>query len=121
MKFTFDHVNLNVTDLERSIAFYKQAFGMVETRRKPASDGSFILAFLGTGDGGTGLELTWLRDKEGTYDLGDNETHLAFRVADYDAAHELHKEMNCICYENTKMGLYFVEDPDGYWIEVVPQ
>ena len=36
------------------------------------------------------------------------------------AAHELHTQMNCICYENPKMGIYFIADPDGYWLEIVP-
>ena len=121
MAFWMDHVNLNVTDLERSLRFYDEAFGMKEVRRKNADDGSFILAFLGDGKTGMGLELTWLRDKEGPYELGDNETHLAFVAEDMDEAHALHEKMGCICYENHKMGIYFVEDPDGYWIEVVPK
>lgn len=121
MQFQLDHVNINVTDLARSIRFYAEAFGMHELRRKDASDGSFILVFLGDGKTGVGLELTYLRDKEGPYELGDNETHLAFVVKEYEKAHALHKAMGCICYENEAMGIYFVEDPDGYWIEVVPE
>ena len=65
--------------------------------------------------------MSWLRDKEGPYDLGDNESHLAFRTDDFAAAYEKHKAMDCICFENKKMGLYFICDPDGYWIEIVPQ
>ena len=55
------------------------------------------------------------------YNLGDNEIHLAFAVDDIDAALARHKKMNCVCYENTNMGVYFIEDPDGYWIEIIPQ
>ena len=121
MSFALDHMNFNVTDLARSLRFYEEAFGMKEVRRKVADDGSFILAFLGDGSTSMGIELTWLRDKEGPYELGDNESHLAFVTDDMDAAHALHEKMGCICYENTKMGIYFVEDPDGYWIEVVPK
>ena len=121
MRFTFAHNNLNVTDLEKSVAFYKQALGLTETRRKDASDGSFTLVFLGDNVTSHRLELTWLRDHPHKYDLGENEIHLAFTADDFEAAHALHKEMGCVCYENAKMGIYFIEDPDGYWIEIVPQ
>ncbi|MGI6706715.1 MAG: VOC family protein [Clostridia bacterium] len=120
MKFKLDHNNINVLDLEKSIAFYKEALGMVEVRRKEAADGSFILVFMGDGESAHQLELTWLRDQKEPYDLGDNEFHLAFKVDDFDAAYGLHKKMRCICYENKDMGIYFIEDPDGYWIEIVP-
>jgi len=115
------HNNINVLDLEKSIAFYKEALGMQVVREKTASDGSFRLVYLGDGVSGHQLELTWLRDKTEPYDLGDNESHLAFVVDDYEAAHKKHEEMGCICYENTKMGLYFIHDPDDYWIEILPE
>ncbi|HHU78683.1 MAG: VOC family protein [Caldicoprobacterales bacterium] len=121
MKFTFAHNNINVLDLEKSVEFYKKALGLTEVRRKEAADGSFILVFLGDGETNHNLELTWLKDWDRPYDLGDNEFHLAFTVDDYDAAHALHSEMGCICYENPGMGIYFIEDPDGYWLEIVPK
>ncbi len=121
MKFTFAHNNLNVLDLEKSLDFYKKALGLTEVRRKEASDGSFILVFLGDGVTNHTLELTWLRDWEKPYDLGDNEFHLAFVVDDFEEAHAHHKEMGCICYENKEMGIYFIEDPDGYWLEILPE
>lgn len=121
MKFTFVHNNINVLNLEKSIDFYKKALGLVETRRKEASDGSFILVFLGDEKTPHKLELTWLRDRTEPYDLGDNEIHIAFTADDYEAAHALHKEMGCICFENEAMGIYFIEDPDGYWIEILPE
>ena len=121
MQATFNHFNFNVRDLDRSISFYEQALGLSVARRKQAGDGSFILAFLAD-EAGTPfkLELTWLRDHPQAYDLGEQEFHLAFTVDDYDAAHAAHQEMGCICYENPAMGIYFIEDPDGYWIEIVP-
>ena len=121
MKFTIAHTNLNVLDLEKSIEFYKKALGLDVERRKKAEDGSFELVFLSDGTSSHMIELTWLRDKDTPYELGDNESHIAFVADDYDAAYSLHKEMGCICYENTSMGLYFIEDPDGYWLEVVPK
>lgn len=121
MKFQFAHYNYNVIDLQKSIAFYKEALGLQEVRRKEADDGSFILVYLGDGETGFQLELTWLRDwGKDKYNLGDNEIHLAFTVDDMEAAHQKHQEMGCICYENPKMGIYFISDPDGYWLEIVP-
>ena len=121
MKFTFAHNNFNVTDLDKSLKFYEEALGLKEVRRKEAADGSFILVYLGDGVTPHQLELTWLRDWEKDhYDLGDSEFHLAFRVDDFEAAHAKQKEMGCICFENEKMGIYFITDPDNYWLEIVP-
>ena len=122
MNFTFAHNNFNVRDLDKSLAFYKEALGLSELRRKSAEDGSFTIVFLGDATGSAhALELTWLRDWDRAYNLGDNEFHLAFTVDDYAAAHEHHAAMGCICYENEAMGLYFIADPDGYWIEILPE
>ena len=120
MKFKFCHNNFNVLNLEKSLEFYKNALGLVETKRTVAEDGSFILVFLGDGESTHKLELTWLRDWDRPYNLGDNEFHLALRVEDFDGAYNLHKEMGCICYENKEMGIYFIADPDNYWIEIIP-
>ena len=121
MKFRMVHNNFNVQELEKSLRFYDEAFGMHEVRRINAADGSFIIVYLEDGTSSHQLELTWLRDHEGPYDLGDDEFHLAFRVDDYEAAHALHEKMGCICYENPAMGIYFCEDPDHYWLEVIPE
>jgi lactoylglutathione lyase len=120
MKFRFDHNNINVLNLEKSVAFYKEALGFEVVRRHEASDGSFILVFLGDGESTHKLELTWLKDRTDAYELGDNESHLALKVDDFDAAYQHHKNMGCICYENKAMGIYFINDPDDYWIEIIP-
>ena len=120
IKSSFDHLNINVMDLEKSLAFYQKALGLKEKRRKNAEDGSFTLVFLGDESSDFSLELTWLRDRKDSYNLGDNETHLCIRVNnDYEEARSFHREMGCVCYENQDMGLYFIEDPDGYWIEIL--
>ena len=121
MTFTFAHNNFNVLDLDKSLAFYREALGLTELRRITADDGSFIIVYLGDASSSAyALELTWLRDWDRPYNLGDNEFHLAFTVDDYEAAHAHHKEMGCICFENEAMGIYFITDPDGYWLEVIP-
>lgn len=117
----FDHFNINVLNLERSIAFYQEALVLHEHHRKEATDGSFVLVYLTDEQGHFLLELTWLRDRQEPYELGDNESHLCFRVGgDYEEARRYHKEMGCVCYENEAMGLYFIHDPDDYWIEILP-
>lgn len=118
MNFKFDHYNFNVLNLERSIAFYEKALGLKEVKRKTTPD--FTLVYLGDGQTPFSLELTELKTRTEKYNLGEGEFHLAFRVDDFEAAKKLHTEMNCICYENPQMGIYFIEDPDGYWLEIIP-
>jgi lactoylglutathione lyase len=120
MTFTLDHFNINVLDLEKSLAFYEKALGLRETRRKTADDGSYIIVFLQDITSAGKLELTWLKSQTTPYDLGDEEFHIAFKTDDYEAAHALHEKMDCICFENKEMGIYFINDPDGYWLEIVP-
>lgn len=121
LKARFDHYNLNVTDLERSISFYGEALGLTPCHRMEGPDGAFRIVFLTDGQTDFRLELTWLRDHPQAYNLGENEIHLCVRIpGDYDETRARHREMGCICYENHDMGLYFISDPDGYWIEVLP-
>ena len=118
MLFTFAHNNLNVLNLDKSLAFYREALGLTEARRLEGP--GFTLVYLGDRTTPHLLELTWLHERTEPYNLGDNEFHLAMRVDDMEAAHALHTTMGCICYENKDMGIYFINDPDGYWIEIVP-
>jgi len=120
MKFTIDHFNINVLNLEKSLAFYNKALGLKEIRRTNAQDGSYIIVFLGDNSSEIKIELTWLKAMDRPYDLGDEEFHIAFKTPDFDAAFKKHQKMDCICYENTDMGIYFIKDPDGYWLEILP-
>lgn len=117
--FKFDHNNINVLDLEKSMQFYQEALGLKEVRR--INGEGFTIVFMGDEAGSQHvLELTWLKDRKEPYNLGDNEFHLALRTDDFAAAHAKHKEMGCICFENEAMGIYFIVDPDGYWVEILP-
>ena len=120
MQFKMIHNNINVSDLDKALAFYKEALGLTPARENDAADGSFKIVYLKDGVSDWLLELTWLRDHPQPYDLGENEIHLAFRVDDFEAAHKKHEAMGCICFENPKMGIYFINDPDGYWLEICP-
>lgn len=117
--FKFAHNNLNVLDLEKSLKFYKDALNLTEKSRMTCED--FILVYLADSyNSPHRLELTWLKDRKEPYQLGDNESHLAFTTRNFDDAYELHKKMGCIVYENKEMGIYFIADPDGYWLEILP-
>ena len=120
MKFKMIHENFNVSDLGVSMAFYEKALGLKEVRRKTASDGSFIIVYVANEEADFELELTWLAEHPQKYDLGEEEFHLAFRTDDFASAHALHEEMGCIAFENHDMGIYFITDPDGYWLEILP-
>ena len=121
IKAKFDHYNCNVLDLEKSLSFYDKALGFKILHQKKANDGSYIITYLTDNASPFLLELTWLRDWENPYEMGDNEQHLCVRVeGDYDEIRQFHRENGWICYENHEMGLYFIEDPDGYWIEILP-
>ena len=118
--FTFNHFNFNVQDLQRSLDFYDKALGLRPVREKNAADGRYKIVYLSDGVSDFRLELTWLRDHPEAYDLGEQEYHLAFVTDDMAAAHAKHEAMGAICFENPEMGIYFLEDPDGYWIEIIP-
>ena len=121
MDYRFAHFNFNVLDMEKSLAFYKEALELEPVEEKNAPDGAFRIVYLGDPEkSGFLLELTALRDRTEPYDLGDEEFHLAFLTDEFDALHQKHREMGCICFENQAMGIYFIQDPDGYWIEIVP-
>ena len=120
MKFKMIHENYNVFDLQRSLDFYEKALGLKEKRRSTAADGSYIIVYVGNEEKNFELELTWMQEYTRPYDLGDCEFHLAFQTDDFEAAHKLHEEMGCICFENHERGIYFIEDPDGYWLEILP-
>ena len=119
MNSAFCHVNFNVLDLERSTAFYQEALGLHEVRRRESED--FTLVFMGDDKTDFTLELTWMKNRREPYDLGEEEFHLAFRVEDFDQVHAFHREKGWVCFENEAMGIYFIQDPDGYWLEILPQ
>ncbi len=121
MKFSLAHTNINVVDLARSIKFYEDALGLTVLRRKKHPQGEYEIAFLTDEAGTYALELTWLKNHPQPYELGDNESHIAFVADDFENAQQLHRRMGVICFENPAMGVYFIEDPDGYWLEIVPK
>ena len=116
---TFNHFSFNILDLEKSLKFYEEALGFKPVREHKTE--KFSLIFLGDGVTDFTLELTCLHDRTEPYDLGECEFHLAVSVDNMDEVKKKHADMDCICFENKEMGIYFIEDPDGYWIEIVPK
>lgn len=120
MKFGMYHSCITVLDLEKSLDFYEKALNLKPVRTMELEDGACKIVFLKNEDSDYQLELTWYRDRTEPYDLGENEIHIGFRTDDFDAALAFHREMGCVCFENQDLGIYFISDPDGYWLEIVP-
>ena len=124
--FRYMHTMLRVGNLERSVAFYKDMFGMKELRRRDVPDGKYTLVFLGYGseEDHTVLELTYNYGVD-SYDIGTAFGHLAVGVPDvYGACDKMRKAGVKITREPgpVKFGttvIAFVEDPDGYKIELI--
>ena len=120
MKAKFVHRCTHVLDKEATIKFYQEALGMKVVREMGPEDGSWTNTFMANDEAPFEIELTWNRGQVEPYDNGGQDTHIAFAVDDFDAFHELHEKMGCIIRENPRMGLYFIADPDGQWIEIIP-
>ena len=120
------HTMLRVGDLEKSIAFYTEVLGMTLLRRKDYPDGRFTNAFVGYGNEAEHavLELTWNWDTS-SYDLGSGYGHIAIEVLDvYRACEQIRAAGGKVVREAGPMKhgsriLAFVEDPDGYRIELL--
>ena len=118
------HTCIRVMDLEKSLKFYKEALGLVETRRKDFPKHKFTLVYLSDAPGGQEIELTYNYNPEVPYELGNGFSHTAIGSEDIERLREKHIEMG---YEVTDLkGLpgekphyYFVTDPDGYKVEVI--
>jgi lactoylglutathione lyase len=122
------HTMIRVGDLQRSVDFYTKLLGMRELRRRDVPDGKYTLAFLGYGDGnasgGAEIELTYNYGTE-KYEQGNAFGHLALGVPDVAAACEkvragggkVTREAGPVKFGTTIIA--FVEDPDGYKIELI--
>ena len=126
-KFRYLHTMLRVFDLKKSVDFYTRLLGMKVTREREVPDGKYSLVFVGYGDeeSETVLELTYNWDQQEPYDVGTAFGHLAVGVPDiYATCDTLRAEGVKITREPgpVKFGttvIAFIEDPDGYKIELI--
>ena len=123
-KYRMAHTMIRVMDLEKSLAFYQDALGFKEVRRKDKPEGKFTLVYLGDGQTDFTLELTYNYDPEKPYVIGDGYGHLAVEVEDLEASHEEHKAKgydvtDLSGLDNGIKSYYFIKDPDGYKIEII--
>jgi len=118
------HTCIRVKNLEESLKFYRDALGLIETKRKDFQEYKFTLVYLSNEIGGYEIELTYNYDVEKPYEMGNGFSHTAIGVENLEIMREKHIELG---YEVTDLkGLpggrpnyYFVTDPDGYKVEVI--
>ena len=120
MKFRFAHNCLFVSDLDKTLKFYQEALGLTTAKVMHPSDMDATLVFLTDGESAHQLEIGYTPEHAGPYALGDNQFHIAFSVEDMEAAHALHERMGVICRDPETEPVYFIQDPDGYQIEIIP-
>ncbi len=121
------HTMIRVKDLDASVGFYTKLLGMKELRRREVPDGKYTLAFVGYGEEAeqSVLELTYNWGKDDGYELGTGFGHLAVGVPDVaatcaalrQAGAKITREPGPVKFGTTVIA--FVEDPDGYKIELV--
>lgn len=114
------HRCIHVLDLQKSLDFYEKALGLTVVKRMGPADHSWENVYVANEDNSFQVELTWNDGRTEPYINGGRDTHICFAVDDFEAARALHEEMGCICFINERMGLYFIEDPDGCWVEILP-
>ncbi len=118
------HTCIRVKDLDKSMEFYRNVLGLVETNRKEFPEHKFSLVYLSDKEGGYELELTYNYDQEVPYELGNGFSHIAIGAPNIEELRQRHMDLG---YEVTPLkGLpgqppryYFVTDPDGYKVEVI--
>ncbi|MDR1506411.1 MAG: VOC family protein [Treponema sp.] len=109
---------LYVTDMAKSLAFYEEALGLRVLRRKDAKDRE--IAFIGNEESSQQTEIVHLNGRTRPYDHGENSVYFAFRTDDMEAARAKHTGMGCIDHDLPEFGVYFIRDPDGYLVEIMP-
>ncbi|MGI6217470.1 MAG: VOC family protein [Coriobacteriales bacterium] len=121
MKAKFVHRCTHVLDKETSIKFYEKALGFHVDREIGPDDGSWTLTFMVNDQSPFEIELAWNRGRTEPYENGGEDCHIAFKVDDFEEARALHEEMGCVVFDNKELGVYFITDPDGQWIEIIPE
>jgi lactoylglutathione lyase len=109
---------LYVTDMTRSLDFYEKALNLKVLRRKDATDRE--IAFIGNEESSQQTEIVHMNGRTSPYDHGENSVYFAFRTDDIEASRAKHTEMGCFDHNLPEFGVYFIRDPDGYLVEIMP-
>ena len=113
----FYHVNHNVLDIDRTIAFYQDYFGLQIVKQFDEPEQKLV--FLGDGKSNFLMELTYLKGRKEPYDVGETPFHVAFYSDNYKNDYQRHKDEGLIIDEVKAMRLHFIKDPDGYLLEIL--
>ncbi len=123
-EYKMHHSCIRVMDLEKSLEFYKKAFGFKVARKNDFPEDKFTLVFLEDVTGNFSLEITYNYDQEVSYTIGNGYSHLAVAVSNVKDSYKRHQEegfdvggMHSLSEDSA--GFYFITDPDGYDIEVI--
>ncbi|MDR0403428.1 MAG: VOC family protein [Treponema sp.] len=109
---------LYVSDMAKSLDFYEKALNLKVLRRKDAADRE--IAFIGNEESSHQTELVHMNGRTAPYDHGENSVYFAFRTDDIEAARAKHVGMGCFDHDLPDFGVYFIRDPDGYLMEIMP-
>jgi lactoylglutathione lyase len=104
--------------MARTLEFYKNALNLKELRRKGVPEMDIV--FIGNEESSQQVELIHETGRTKPYEHGENSVHFALRTDDIDAARAKHAEMGCIDHEVPQFGVYYIKDPDGYLVEIMP-
>lgn len=118
MNFRYAHDCITVIDMEKSVAFYHRALNLNIRRKRETADSRMI--FVGDDSGHYVLEIREIKGRTAAYDLGDNEGHICYMTDDTEGAFKMHSEMGIVKKVIRENEHYFIVDPDGYMIEIVP-
>ena len=118
MFFRLEHNCIYVTEIERTLYFYEKALNLKVLRQKKSEKMEII--FIGNEESVQQVEVIHEAGRTKPYDHGENSVHFALRTDDIEAARAMHKEMGCIAYEVPEFGVYYIKDPDGYLVEIMP-
>jgi lactoylglutathione lyase len=118
MFFRLEHNCIHVTDMQRTLDFYEKALNLRELRRKSSPE--MDLVFIGNDESSQQVEVIREAGRTKPYDHGENPVHFALRTDDIEAARSRHTAMGCIDHEVPAFGVYYIKDPDGYLVEIMP-
>jgi lactoylglutathione lyase len=118
MFFRLEHNCIYVTDMARTVEFYEKALDLKELRRKGTAEMEIV--FIGNSESSQQVEVIHETGRTKPSEHGENSVHFALRTDDIDGARAKHTEMGCIDHEVPAFGVYYIKDPDGYLVEIMP-